>query len=1013
MSTPQRAAPFRVLVFALALTLLLPLSIIRTPASHAATPSSGTMSPAAATATWGGGPFTESTSDPVGADCTNSTCDNFLLTVTGTDASIHTVTARIEWTNPLNDLDLHVFDDATGTELDVDGQPVGNTEQVTFTGAPGVYRISVLIYRAVNESYTAVATLGTGTPEPPNQFRTATYNHFDFGFTPEIKLPEQERSTVFVDQDVEPEIEVDRFGTIYIGAIRGIGGGVDFWRSDNRGSSFLYLGEPDGTQNPSPAPPSPEGGVGGGDVDLALGDPFYVVPPVPGVSAGIRSTGRVYVTSLWLGSATMSVSTDRGDNWTPFPFTTAQHDRQWNTARGEKTVYMSLRKAAQLQLGQHDCYVVQSDDGGMTWPKSSFVQDPATGVPDDVGGNSVLQSDGTLIGTFVSRDRRDLYVWRTPKYPAQGPANIPVGTMDAPIFAPNTFDTGMIFHGAGGLQTSNRFPILSVDQGDNLHIVFSDRHNIYLVSCPAGTNPTLPESWTKPLPLNAPRVAGFEFTRTCVLPWVRAGAAGKLAVIWYGTDLDGDPDTPAFESAPAQWRLVYAQVENAFAAQPNVYIDVASKQGGGIIHKGQICLRGLGCPDGTRELAEYSSVAIDPDGFPNLAYAATVIDGVDPASTGAITFFTKATNRPLGSSSGITHLDCHDSAVTQYGGWHDVDDTRATDGHYCRNVGANKKNPRAYLEFHFTGTQVDVQIARGPRGGKAEVLIDGASQGTVDFSRPPSDPAHPDRSGSKDLTFGEFASFPTSPGAHTFRIISLIDAASPGDMLYVDGFVITGGSSGTGNHSESEITFTGTAPAGILGTPGMAVQHVTTTEKTELLEGVFEVPEEVFESRQIKIFSSIGGLLGEAVSSLPTGSLQVVPAAPGSYTLAILNAGSAPMPYTLRVITTNAASSGGLAAAIPASNATQDSHKEMVADPVDGHAVMSYTLARGGQAVIRVYDVSGRLVRRFEESRPAGTYRVAWDGRLDDGRRVPSGIYFYRVTLPGGKEIVSRTAILR
>src|SRR5258705_1613767 len=309
MSTRQRAP------------LLLPLvvCIISAPVNistaQAATPSSGSMSPASPSATWGGGPFTESTSDPVAADCTTSTCDNFLLTVTGTDPTIHKVIVRIDWTNPLNDLDLHAFDNATGAELAVDGQPVGNSEQVTFTGAPGVYRISVLVYRAVNESYTAVATLGTSPPEPPNSFRTATYQRFDFGFKPEVKLPSQERSLVFVNQDNEPEIEVDRFGTIYIGAIRGIPGGVDFWRSDDGGSNFTYLGEPDRTQEASQAGEAePDAGLGGGDVDLALGDPFYLVPPVPGVSPGIQSTGRVYVTSLWLGSATLSVSTDPGDN---------------------------------------------------------------------------------------------------------------------------------------------------------------------------------------------------------------------------------------------------------------------------------------------------------------------------------------------------------------------------------------------------------------------------------------------------------------------------------------------------------------------------------------------------------------------------------------------------------------------------------------------------------------------------------------------------------------------------
>ncbi|TMQ57235.1 MAG: T9SS type A sorting domain-containing protein [Candidatus Eisenbacteria bacterium] len=1005
MRTALRVPPIPVFALALAVSILL------APASQAATPDHGDMSPTGATTlTWHGGPFTESTSDPIGADCTNSTCDDFLLNLTGTDASIHKVTVQINWTNPLNDLDLHAFNSA-GTEIAVDGQAVGNSEHISFAGAPDIYRISVLVYRAVNESYTAAATLVTGSPEPPNELRTATYNHFDFGFKPEVNLPDQERSPIFIDQDLEPEIEIDRFGTIYIGAIRGVPGGVDFWRSDDGGTSFTFKGQPDGTQSPTPTPnPPPEGGLGGGDVDLALGDPFFVVPPVAGMP-GIQSTGRVYVTSLWLGSATMSVSVDRGDHWTPFPFTTAQLDRQWNVARGEKTVYMSLRKLAQAELGQHDIYVAQSDDGGATWPKGSFVQDPATGVGDDVGGNSALQSDGTMLGTFVSRNKRDLYVWRTPKYPAAGPANIPVGTMDAPVFAPNTFDTGLIFHGAGARTTSNRFPIMTVDQGDNIHIVFSDRHDIFLMSCPAGANPTLAVSWTKPVPLNAPGVAGFEFTRTCVLPWVHGGAAGKVAVIWYGTDVAGDPDTPAFETDQVPWKLIYAQVENALADKPDIYIDVASKQGGGVVHKGQICLRGLGCPNGTRELAEYSSLTVDNEGFPNIIYEADIINGVNPPSTAAICFFTKGVNRPLGSSTGVTELDCHDPAVTQSGGWHDIDDVRATDGHYCRNVGANKKNPRAYLEFHYTGTQVDLEIARGPRGGNAEVLIDGTSRGIVSFNRPPSDPLHPDQSGKNDLTFGEFVSFPTSAGAHIFRLNAMNDASSPGDMLYVDGFVITGGAgSGAGNPTENTITFTGTAPAGVLGTPAIVVEHVTTTKRTQLLEGVLEVPEELAGGRELKIFDPLGALIGDAANLLPTGSLQVIPTAPGTYAVAVVNASTAAMPYTLRVVTTNA-TSGRLAAAMPNSG---DTHSHgAIADPVDGQAVMRYALEQAGHVVIRVYDISGRLVRTFAEDQAAGNYGISWDGRLADGRRVPSGIYFYRVALPNGKETVQKTAILR
>ena len=113
------------------------------------------------------------------------------------------------------------------------------------------------------------------------------------------------------------------------------------------------------------------------------------------------------------------------------------------------------------------------------------------------------------------------------------------------------------------------------------------------------------------------------------------------------------------------------------------------------------------------------------------------------------------------------------------------------------------------------------------------------------------------------------------------------------------------------------------------------------------------------------------------------------------------------MPYTLRVITTNS-TTGALAGAAP-----QTVSATRIADPIDGTAVVRYALERGGHVVVRIYDVAGRLVRNFEEDQPAGNYGIAWDGRRPDGIRVPSGIYFYRVTLPDGQQVTQRTAILR
>ncbi len=56
----------------------------------------------------------------------------------------------------------------------------------------------------------------------------------------------------------------------------------------------------------------------------------------------------------------------------------------------------------------------------------------------------------------------------------------------------------------------------------------------------------------------------------------------------------------------------------------------------------------------------------------------------------------------------------------------------------------------------------------------------------------------------------------------------------------------------------------------------------------------------------------------------------------------------------------------------------------------------------GGNVSIRVFDVSGRLVRALVDGRqPAGSKSVTWSGTNDRGQRVSSGIYFYRMTAPG------------
>jgi hypothetical protein len=81
--------------------------------------------------------------------------------------------------------------------------------------------------------------------------------------------------------------------------------------------------------------------------------------------------------------------------------------------------------------------------------------------------------------------------------------------------------------------------------------------------------------------------------------------------------------------------------------------------------------------------------------------------------------------------------------------------------------------------------------------------------------------------------------------------------------------------------------------------------------------------------------------------------------------------------------------------------------QQNIPNPFNPVTSIGYTLERAGHVTLRVYDVSGGLVRTLvdREQRPdAGPFRVEWDGRADDGAAVSSGVYFYRLQAAGTTE---------
>ena len=71
-------------------------------------------------------------------------------------------------------------------------------------------------------------------------------------------------------------------------------------------------------------------------------------------------------------------------------------------------------------------------------------------------------------------------------------------------------------------------------------------------------------------------------------------------------------------------------------------------------------------------------------------------------------------------------------------------------------------------------------------------------------------------------------------------------------------------------------------------------------------------------------------------------------------------------------------------------------------NPFNPNTSISYALPSGSNVSLNVYDIRGRLVRALvDERKPAGSYDIMWNGTDELGRKVSSGVYFYRIQSNG------------
>lgn len=75
-------------------------------------------------------------------------------------------------------------------------------------------------------------------------------------------------------------------------------------------------------------------------------------------------------------------------------------------------------------------------------------------------------------------------------------------------------------------------------------------------------------------------------------------------------------------------------------------------------------------------------------------------------------------------------------------------------------------------------------------------------------------------------------------------------------------------------------------------------------------------------------------------------------------------------------------------------------------NPFNPSTVIRYELPTEVRMVIEIYSLLGqRIAILVDDVVAPGRYSVTWTGRSDDGRLIPSGVYFYRMRTPEFVEV--------
>ena len=379
-------------------------------------------------------------------------------------------------------------------------------------------------------------------------------------------------TTVVTGDNVsEPGIDVGPDNAIYVNGPTGIlsslpGSPSNLYRSDDGGATWLMT--PYSLRANLP---------GGGDFDISI-DP---------------KTNTLYSTDLWLGSATVGKSTDKGQSWIANPLQgVIVQDRQWVATSGGGVVYHATH---QIPRGLIVSKSVAPADG-IVYPISTVAATPV----DQTGcvcppGNLIAEGTGAMAG--MSDKVGLIYATST------GGVKFARSTNGGLTF------TNTVVSPASAATTNGNFPVVANGGGGHLFAVWQEvQGNTSTIHYTSSND--WGATWAAPRALVTGGSSAF--------PWIAANGQ-KVAISLYHTTANGTPDTVP---ASAQWFESYLESVDGGAT-----FSALSTADPTPAKTGPICTEGINCSSG-RELGDFQSVALDNANAADLAYVHS-FDGTD------------------------------------------------------------------------------------------------------------------------------------------------------------------------------------------------------------------------------------------------------------------------------------------------------------------------------------------------------------------------------------------------